>query len=862
MSRIFLIVTLVFVFLGAQPAIAQLNGRTLKEGRESQVQNVRFGSVSAISEGNGVLIRWSTEYERDNLGFTVYRATAKGWEKLGYNIVPGNYFSIDPQGTYGRDYRFFDPKGDLSSTYLVEAQPLAGSKVNSSIFFTAFESNFVEIAGADSQTMVQAALSAQPITAKGIVSVSTKQLASRMELGTLDPNLPMQHWVAAQPGVKIGVKNEGFYRVSKIELENAGFDVNADRALWQLYLNGNQQSIVVEPNGDYIEFYGKGIDTRSTNTNIYFLVVGTGQGNRIQSVERPSTGGGTAISYVREFYRRDRSIYVTSIKNGSKENFFGQVISPTPVLVNIPIDQIDYSNLKSNILIAIQGFTGVSHKVSVRVNGVPFGSLQFNGAIYKVADIGIPTAILVEGNNTVELTGIGGSSDISVVESVTAKYRRKYTAVGNELKFSVEAQKAATIAGFGDSSVRVFDVTAPDSPSFVSNVVAAPAAKLGPQYTVTVPANAAAMMLAVTNSAVKTVDSISYNSPSTISSSANSSRMVIVSNGGWTTESQTWADYRQNSGLDTIVIDVEDVYDEFGYGIKGSNAIKEFINFARQNWSVAPDYVMLVGDTTYDPRNYTGGGLLDFLPTEMIETSYEETGSDEAIADYDEDGLSEIAIGRVPAKTGLEVTNALAKVTTFESSLASAPARGSLCASDLTQIVDFAALCARVQAELPNTIPAAAVNRGDVDAKATLIAQMNLGKYIINYSGHGSTIAWTSGNFFKVGDVPTLTNQNDLSIYTMLTCLNGYFINGTTDSLSETLFKATNGGAVATWASSGSTTPDIQEILARRFYSQLGNNPAMDRIGDLVKDAKTAIVAGRDVRLSWTLLGDPAMKVK
>jgi hypothetical protein len=35
----------------------------------------------------------------------------------------------------------------------------------------------------------------------------------------------------------------------------------------------------------------------------------------------------------------------------------------------------------------------------------------------------------------------------------------------------------------------------------------------------------------------------------------------------------------------------------------------------------------------------------------------------------------------------------------------------------------------------------------------------------------------------------------------------------------------------------------------------------MQRLGDLVLDAKSVVSGGSDVRLSWTLLGDPMLKV-
>jgi hypothetical protein len=79
--------------------------------------------------------------------------------------------------------------------------------------------------------------------------------------------------------------------------------------------------------------------------------------------------------------------------------------------------------------------------------------------------------------------------------------------------------------------------------------------------------------------------------------------------------------------------------------------------------------------------------------------------------------------------------------------------------------------------------------------------------------------------------------------------------------LGEALLKAPNGGGVAVWASTGKTTPDVQEVLAARFYNQLSVG-SMTRLGDLITDAKQNLNGGRDVRLSWALLGDPTMKIK
>jgi hypothetical protein len=108
-----------------------------------------------------------------------------------------------------------------------------------------------------------------------------------------------------------------------------------------------------------------------------------------------------------------------------------------------------------------------------------------------------------------------------------------------------------------------------------------------------------------------------------------------------------------------------------------------------------------------------------------------------------------------------------------------------------------------------------------------------------------------------------MTNNNsNQTLFIMLTCLNGYYVDAFSDGLAESLVKKSPGGAALSWTSSGQTTPDIQEIMAGRFYQQIVNSPTMHRMGDFVLDAKATINGGRDVRLSWVLLGDPAMKVK
>ena len=97
----------------------------------------------------------------------------------------------------------------------------------------------------------------------------------------------------------------------------------------------------------------------------------------------------------------------------------------------------------------------------------------------------------------------------------------------------------------------------------------------------------------------------------------------------------------------------------------------------------------------------------------------------------------------------------------------------------------------------------------------------------------------------------------------MLTCLNGYFLGPqpTDEAVADMLIKSPTGGGVAAWASTGLTTADVQMLMGRRFFSQIGIGD-IKRMGDLIRDAKAVIPYGTDVRFSWVLLGDPMLKVR
>jgi hypothetical protein len=817
--------------------------------------------LKAYSEGNGVWLEWQTNNEVGIAGFRIYRSQKGRKAELVTPVtIPGTNLIAGEDPELGRAYNYFDPKGDLTCSYFIEIVYMDGNTSRTNAYKTKRVKSLKEIAGVS----VEELLKRTSVDSNPIIQKENLEIPADLEndFRALDQAIgsdsQTQKWIAAQPGVKIGVKQDGIYRVSRSALQSAGFDVNAPVERWQLYTDGVEQAINVGPNGDYIEFYGRGIDINETDTRIYYLVVGNQNGKRMNpKILRMLNGRVIANSFQQTITKKDNIFYLNQVLNGSRFNFFGALVSTSGGTTTINIPSIDTSVPTVNIEINVQGYTLTQHNISVLLNNTQIGTIQGSYRSLMTQSFVVPTSLLVEGSNTIKLIS-NISNSTSFTDEIKVSYSRKYEAVQNKLFFYTPNYRVTKVRGFSSSDIKLYDVSDPDNPKFIANPMIETE---GSSYNLVLPSSRGSIYYATTTDSIQTPSFVIANVPSNLSSPQNQGRIIIISHSNWMQEAENWANFRRSQGFSVKVVNVEDIFDEFDYGLPTSEAIKNFLEFAKNNWQVPPDYVLLLGDSTYDPRNFFGYGYLNFIPTMMVDTVYMETGSDEALADFDYNGLAEISIGRIPARNSETVSNALAKTIAFEQGIATAYSRGGLFPSDLPNGYDFEGMNNRLIAELPSSIPTTTVNRSASDARDRVINGFNNGPYIVNYSGHGTFAAW-AGSLFSRNDVPSLTNTNsNLMIANMLTCLNGYFIEPSGESLSEALVNKAQGGAVASWASTGLTTPDVQEIMAQEFYRRLRIDSA-NRIGDLIKQAKTAIPYGRDVRLSWALLGDPALKIK
>ena len=843
------------------PAFAQ-ESKKAAGTNVKQPSSTTYGEVRALTDGNGVLLKWQMAVETNNYGFFVYRLGATGKERVSESkFVEGSEMRPGEKVRYNTEYSFFDTHGSIGTAYVIEGLAVDGSRLASPVVVAQPVADLKAISGTSGIDLARNAEASNWDLERSELLV-TKKLSKAIEGAQQLPNLDVHKQVVASPAVRINVKRTGVYRVSRSQLESAGFNVNGDPNNWQLFADGVEQGILIGPNADYIEFYGRGISTSETDNRVYFLINGAAPGKRMQQLAAPDANGvNIQPNFPQTFVKEIRVNYTDKVINGDAENYWGNAIanfSSTSITFNL--SGIDYDVAEANFNLRIQGYSDGAHTIQIVLNGHALESLTGTDRESFSNDYVFPTTHLLNGNNTIELRSIASSSDFNLFDTMRISFAKKYEAANGSLTFYTPNGSGARLSGFSTPNVRVFETTFDSDPILMTNL---PFVAAGLGFGAEIPGGRGRAFLAVEESALMAPVSVTPNDPAMLGVPSHSADLVIISYKDFLAESEIWANYRRAQGYTVKVVEVSEIFDEFSYGSLSSNSIKSFLQYAVENWQTPPRYVLLMGDASYDSRNYEGMGFYNFVPTKSVNTIFSETVSDEALADFNNDGLAELAIGRIPARTSQMINTIFAKTVNWETSLMTDPlSRGALFASDFPNGYNFEAMSGRIRDRLPADMPKTMVFRGEPDANATLVNHINAGKYIVNYAGHGTTGSW-GGNpmFFNVTSVAPLTNANNESLFTMLTCLNGYFHNIWNESFAEVLTKAPNGGAVAAWASSGLTTPDVQEVLAGRFYQSIGLG-TIPRLGDVIRDAKSAVPGGSDVRYSWVLIGDPLLKVR
>ncbi|MEW6128463.1 MAG: C25 family cysteine peptidase [Acidobacteriota bacterium] len=830
---------------------------------------VTMQSYNAVQNGRTVKIEWQTQNEIDNLGFNIYREAKGIRTRINSELIAGSALKIGGaiRNQSGNRYSWFDtlPKKSKNASYWIEEVDTKGETTLFGPMAPALTSDKAGFTATGNEGMLLSKL-ANSINLANPSSETTfiETKASPVELTAA--TVQGQFSLAGKAAVKIAVNKEGWYQISQPQLVAAGLNSAVDSRYLQLFVDGVEQplSVLANKSGGFdssssIGFYGLPLDTPSTDTHVYWLTVGSQPGLRM--VKSKSTGpNSAALNFTSTVERKDRFIYFSGLINGDTENFFGSFIYSQPVSQTLNLKNVDLTSAQSAVLeISMQGVTQIAHRVLVELNGTSLGEIDYEGQQKGYSQFSVPNSQLREGINTIRLVGANGSSDFNLVDYIRLTYKHSFNADNDSLKLLVSGKEQVTINGFTSPSIRVFDLTNPNAVQELEGTVKDNRGS----YSIKVGAKDSGqrILYALASSQSKAPVSITANSLSNLAATSNAANLLIISPGAFSAAAENLKTARQSEGYQTAVINIEDVYDEFSYGNKSPQAIKSFFEYAKNNWQVAPKFAVLVGDATYDPRNYLGYGYNDMIPTKLLGTTQLETASDDWLTDFDNDGIPEIAIGRLPVKTSDEASAMVFKLLSYPSNK---PSASALLVSDVNDPkFSFEQANNTLTTILQGHLQVTELQRGDYPgntaaAKAQFIAELDSGKAFVNYVGHGYVSVWRD-NLFTSNDARVLTN-NKLPVFVGITCMNGYFQDVLQDSLGKAMMKS-QGGSIASWVSSGITSPEEQTLINQEFYRQLFSGSGEITIGEAAARAKLAIT-NKELRKTYILLGDPTLKFR
>jgi len=514
---------------------------------------------------------------------------------------------------------------------------------------------------------------------------------------------------------KFKIANPGLYRIPKSTLDAAGIGGTSIQ-YYELWKNGKQVPIYTSvssgPLGsnDYIEFWGEANDGKPdqalyrnpayqhtaasslmTDTAVYFLSVnttGTGSayfdpGNNVAANVLPAE---PYFFYKAGTYYRNKinkgfaavvGEYVYSASYDKGEFWSSNSITPaSPLTTTINGLTVYSGGPDATINFGTMGDALNARHIQVSVNG----TLLVDSVMDYFTDVNtsaaLPLSLISSGTAAVQFKNTAGvSSDRMVASYFEISYPKPFSFDNqSNYKFSLPASgdKYLEITNFnyGSAAPELLNLTTGEritgdisSPGVVKLVIAGGGAR-------------DFVLVSEDPSNVITVNAIVSKTFKKFTDPANQGNYLIISNKILFTGTNgnnpvdDYKNYRASAAggsYTSQVIDMDELVDQFAFGIKKHpSSIKNFIRYARNNFSTPLKYVFLIGrgvayndyqKNQSDPK----ADLLNLVPT------FGSPGSDNMLSS--QDAASPVAvtpIGRLSVVRGSEIEDYLEKVREYE----------------------------------------------------------------------------------------------------------------------------------------------------------------------------------------------------
>ena len=717
---------------------------------------------------------------------------------------------------------------------------------------------------------------------------------------------------------KAKVDADGLYEITYSDLLAAGFPLaGMDSDNIHLMSGGQEVAIQVDvgldgvlSRGDRILFYGQAAEGRFTKTNIYWLYEDGTPGLRMntRSVDPQDQFPAPLARWIGTSFE-ENYLYDGIHPEASGDHWYWLDLAflQTECYKGVVLTQaFELPHLwagthTATFRIGLQGYTGGEHFLKAWLNGHHVGNAIWYGENPAEGEFHFPAEWLQKGSNTLVLEN-GRCPPVPppapppngmLLSYFKVEHLATYSALNNRLDFSGEAgSRQYRVGGFSTSNLFLLDLSNPALPVILEGAGIEANSRLVFEDVASEPRR----YLAAAQYHITKPLSFYKDTPSNLGKTFAGADYLMISYHSFLPAIQSLAVHRADQGLSVMTVDIQDVYDEFTFGVVDPHAIKRLLAFVASEWDPVPDYVLLVGDGTIDFHNYTGNGWRNYIPAYPAYVDLR-LGPEpvEAATDNELDPSPDLPIfmmGRLPVASASEAHAVVSKILQYEKSpVAGFWNRKLLFVADdddpsgpFTKYSDdvyesVAAPLVGSEVHLAQDPEPHEYNVRDQQrvsaARDVVLNAFRQGQLLVTYMGHSSFSQWAQESLLHRDDVPTLKSEGRLPVVLSMTCYTSAFHHPNFDPIDERLILEPQGGAVATWGATGAGVATGHRHLAQGFLSFFQEAPIASSGGEGARSELTvgaATLAGlarlytqaptnRDLIDTYVLFGDPATRI-
>ncbi len=738
------------------------------------------------------------------------------------------------------------------------------------------------------------------------------------------------------PRFRISVSRDGVFRLTYNYLTTHGLNASGvDPRNFHLVCKGVEVPIVVEgasdgsfDPGDSIVFYGQKLPIQSrdmwnggnfTHANVYWLYADGSPGLRMTNVSAaPGSGYPAVASFSSSVHAEvDNQFDATDhFRPNGDVWFWGPVLQAPAGPSQVPTGNYavtlpdPVSGTSVSVTGVVAGLDSGTHTINASLNGVSPTSgnpLSWTGKVLGTGTWTFGTGIQAGANMlTLTVSAPSSGTDFDVPDSFDFTYTRGFQASSGALDFTASNADATYTSTGYPSAPYILDLSRTDP----GTGLVLPRRLTGASYNAGAGSvtfqmardtGVAARRVAL-SSAPAQPDGIAVSNMTNLSDPSLGADLLIITTPDFesTDPNSEWQKFlaRRESEMQVKVVEAQDIYDNFSYGIFDPTAIRSFLDAVGSAWAVKPKFILLMGDGTYDYENNEGTpGFKDFIPTMMFEDTTDSTylgyyASDAWYADWNGDGFPDAAVGRLPATSFTQSEGMLQKIMAYEDqALTGSWFKNILYISDKPdthgqEFETFNDNLASTYTPAPWTFQKIYYAQSPYDGTnftqcASDIRAAFPESSLVSYNGHGYFTWWGQDLIFSSKKLRNSsggsgTTYSDVDLLMNPTTQLPFVLNGTcyaaafnanpdgqwSPALAEDLMDRSDRGAIG---ASGFTTigyASEEGAFTDTFFAQAFDAPKVRTVGDLVEAGRFALPSTnqRAVR-SIVLLGDPSMKL-